>query len=519
MRRRGSGRIDEVAFADVAMATLGPIVLLMLVFMGIAAKTLAETPCERPEPEQVAALGETLKQWTEDLRGEVDGRRRIIAQRCERIPAPAVPVRGASGVPEPLANVCEPRRKEVFAAAGLDPEEVAGLMAARDLVSAEMALCLGQTQAPPCWRPRSAEVASLRDQLAAFSQKIRRDDLRLRDAARERCGTTPPAASAASMLILPTGFAGMCAVDMDSLMATAGLDRETLMRQIASRDAAIETLHQCVGMLSSGACRTLRENEVAATATALKGWLDDTLARNGEDDQRIKRECPTTIAPREAEVTFLPAVLGGICAPDVARVLAAASVDSATLRHAEGARRARLEVLRACTPPESSTARLPALEFQECSANPVMPSATGGKSKVTVPEYFDGLAAKVAAELGRAHYNRIDIFGHTDDRELKDTCRRYLNDRHGVADASNPLLSSLRAHRVRDELIAALNRRRDYAPIVKRIDDRDLRIYAIGVGAAEPDPTGQGRSGEDRQRHNRRMELRFVRDTIGQRSP
>ena len=119
-----------------------------------------------------------------------------------------------------------------------------------------------------------------------------------------------------------------------------------------------------------------------------------------------------------------------------------------------------------------------------------------------INRFFDNLMAKVAERLRQRQYNRIDIFGHSDQRQIS-----QVRGCEGVFD--NDRLSSLRAHRFRDEMVLAL-REGGFDDIEERLDRGQLRIYAIGVGSAEPkipDPRAPGDFAK-----NRRIELRLVRD-------
>lgn len=512
MRRRSTGRVDEVAFADVAMAILGPIVLIMTISLVIAARTAAQTECEVLDEAAVTEGALQLTDWVGRIGGEIAARRELMQRQCGHRSRPVEGRLDGDSVPLPVAGLCQGSRDAVLAGAGMDLDGLRRLVADRDLVNAEMALCAGRTPDAPCRSLASADVAAYVDEIRQFRDALVDDTRRLHTMASARCGLSgSDRVEPASVLILPQSLTGLCPVELDKLMASAGVSRQALLRQVALRDDALKTVQACVAMLPQGHCETLSDSGVNTAVGALKGWYGQADEEVQAYGKWIDLNCPQSVVETPAEPSFRPPPLAGLCYPDAVRVLSHSGIDLAALRTIEGRRRARSALLVTCAArqPETIDERERQFEFKQCSTTPKIPDAAPEQDmpRSDVATQFDELAQRLAKKLADGAYNRVDILGHTDDWRVGD---------RGCAEngaRNNVQLSFVRAEWFRNGLIDAFQRAPNrYGDIVARLNARTLRIYAIGVGPQEPLPRELGEEDADYRKRNRRIELRLVQD-------
>ncbi|HYH23060.1 MAG TPA: hypothetical protein VD995_30985 [Azospirillum sp.] len=510
MRRRSTGRVDEVAFADVAMAILGPIVLIMTISLMIAAKTSAQSECTVVAEPLLDEKAQAAREWSERIRGEIEERRHLLAMRCGRTSVPLDRTPGDDVVPLPLAGLCRPSRDAVLARAGVDMDGLRRLAADRDLVNAEMALCAGTAPEPTCRTLRSADVAAYVDELRQFRSAIVLEARQLREIAWTRCGlSVADRVDPAPVLVLPQSLTDVCPVELGKLMASAGVSRQDLLLQVALRDAALRGMKACVAMLPQGRCDPLADGGTDTVARALKAWHADAEREVRAYDAWIGRNCPQPIPEVDTEPSFRPAPLAGLCHPDAEQVMAKTGVGLAALLAVEGRRRARAALLSTCVArqPETFGDRDKQFEFKKCSTMPKVPDLVPEREmpKADVEARFDELARETADKLAKRFYNRVDILGHTDDVAVGEKgCAE-----NGARD--NVQLSLLRADWFRQGLIAAFKRAPEkYGDILARQNARELRIYPIGVGEQEPLSREPGEDEGAFRRRNRRIEVRLV---------
>lgn len=79
LRHGGRDRSGEMVFADVAMAALGPIALLMVLFMIIAGRA---PECETLSPTDLEQRVEHMQGWIGDIKAVIALRQRRLAVDC-----------------------------------------------------------------------------------------------------------------------------------------------------------------------------------------------------------------------------------------------------------------------------------------------------------------------------------------------------------------------------------------------------------------------------------------------------
>lgn len=138
------------------------------------------------------------------------------------------------------------------------------------------------------------------------------------------------------------------------------------------------------------------------------------------------------------------------------------------------------------------------IAFGSCQTIPLHPQT---RKKMSRDDFSKDMAEIVTKLNQFPDYNRVDIFGHADARQISKPCPNGAK--------NNRELSSLRVHAYLDGLETALRNNKNnqnFAPIYKRWTQGNLKIYAIGVGEKEPLDTRKSR---EAYRKNRRIEIRF----------
>lgn len=158
--------------------------------------------------------------------------------------------------------------------------------------------------------------------------------------------------------------------------------------------------------------------------------------------------------------------------------------------------------LNTCLSPEKLTSKEVLVEFKPCQT---VPLSLYTKKPIKPDEITEVVLKDIIATL-KTHpeYNRIDIFGHTDERPIsKGGCRS-----NGAQ--NNRELSSLRVHAYLDLIEKALEDNKELKPydaLYQSWKSGKLKIYAIGVGEREP------KDGNLKDyAANRRIELRYARE-------
>lgn len=252
--------------------------------------------------------------------------------------------------------------------------------------------------------------------------------------------------------------------------------------------------------------------ELEELAAELRHWTAEVRSRNQGFEEHLEKHCPG-IRPDPsknlANEGYIPEPLQGYCEATVERVLALVADDVEQLASAV---RQMDAAIKQCTNSGPEVIRLPQdkLRFVECDTRFSVPSADpDAPQKVMRPEevsaLFDGITDIVVTKLKESNFTRIDIMGHADERVIEGGC--WTAD--GLIARDNSILSSLRAHTFRTQLLAAIERRGE-RDLLDQLEDNRLRIYAIGVGESEP--LNKNAKSEVEHANNRRIELNFVRE-------
>jgi hypothetical protein len=297
---------------------------------------------------------------------------------------------------------------------------------------------------------------------------------------------------------------GICTKEADAIIASAGLTAERMARVLSDQASLDAAFAQCSVSVPPPDCNTLSEQSSADLAQQMKTWWDAAHQRIADIRSYLDTTChgwsdraePTQAIPGE------PSPLVGLCRSAASRVLRQAGLDETALQAFSHEQSLVGNGLLSCSKREEIiTVPEDQLGFEQCKAD-----INRGA------DFFVETAEKIHAKILSGDYNRVDIFGHSDATTFKScTVKVHWN---GYSDSDfvihdNVMLSLLRADAFLNNLLAAIRAHpelADLADLERRIADRSLRLYTIGVGDAEPKATAEA---------SRRIELRFVSDQQG----
>lgn len=503
LKRQGTHRTDEIAIVDVAMATLGPVALLMMVFMLLAAKTMASSvACQNPTAEEVTTTAEALKTWMGEYAHQTGERKNSLQATCSTI-APVEPQYARADLsPSPLEGYCAAKHNDIIAMAGLSRAEVERVLKARAGVDDAMAQCFGKPLPVQCEKRDPRQSKAMVTDLNALRAQVRQQTDRLASAARDLCGKRPTLRlEGPKPAIIPESLRQLCPSEIEQVMREADASVEQVGRELAARDAAAAALMACWTKAPGlGNCRQIASEAKGEEVARLSRWAERVRSGNAERIARIQKDCPQPIP--SPEPAGLPGFLKDMCPGDLATILEQAMLTGSEVMLIEGASRQTLEIAEQCSSPqtENISPRIVRLEFESCSER---------LANITNPTpLFEKEASEIASRVREGRYNRIDIFGHTDRHMIVRQC--------GNGAKNNIELSSNRAHYYREWLNWAFRNDQQYRDIVERLDRNDLKIYAIGVGEAELIDRAETATADAL---NRRIEIRFVADRIGTPAP
>lgn len=146
MRRRRPQRPgEETAFVDLAFSMLGPIAALMIVFAAAAAAKITPEPvavCHAMDDQWAARTAANLRRELDRLGAEAARTRSLLESSCENGVAttnapPPSSIEDAIG----LKGVCAQDAAKVLAAAHTSLNDIAGLLAQRQQLIGEAAVC------------------------------------------------------------------------------------------------------------------------------------------------------------------------------------------------------------------------------------------------------------------------------------------------------------------------------------------------------------------------------------------
>lgn len=496
LKRQGTHRTDEIAIVDVAMATLGPVALLMMVFMVLAAKTMASSvACDIPTEQEVAAAANALKGWMGEYAKETADHKSKLRATCPAIVPVEPPAVSADLSVSPLKPFCAANQNEIISRAGLSRSDVEHVLTERAGVDNAVRQCFGNPQNAQCRKPDASQSKAMAAEVTALRTQVRQQTEQLAHAARNLCGELPTLRPAdLKQIILPESLRRLCHSEVEQVMTDAGTTVEQVGRELAMRDAMQAALLTCwtrtPGLES---CRPIAADARSGEIDRLSRWAEQTRSGNAARIAHIQRDCPQPIPAPEA--AGLPGFLQAICPGDLAILLSQSRLTWSEVAQLEAQSRRTLELVEQCTAPQSEKVsdRYFRFEFESCNdrlANGIDP----------VPLFADE-AAEIAKAFRSGVYNRIDIFGHTDRNAVIGQCRNGAK--------NNIELSWTRAHYYREVLTWTFRNDPQYRDIVERLDRKELKMYEIGVGEAEPIDQAPTAAAD---RLNRRIEIRFVAD-------
>jgi hypothetical protein len=249
-------------------------------------------------------------------------------------------------------------------------------------------------------------------------------------------------------------------------------------------------------------CPSLSEAELGQKAADVEKWLNEEQAMQKELQGAAARLCGAQPSALGAGVqgtngVLLPSMLYGLCQGDVEQILGRAKVTRTDLaRAAQSGRTLSAAIARCDRGSEPITLDSTSLKFDVCSAD-----------TKTASDFFNKRAHEVVSHLGL--HNRIDILGHSDQNRIASTGCSVKVKVSGKQDLAtyqvftNEMLSWLRANAVRDALVEAIEQDPTLEGFRRRLNEKRVRIYTIGVGDAEP----LGNLDD-----SRRIEIRFATD-------
>jgi hypothetical protein len=570
----GGGREGDIGLADVAVAVLGPVAFLWIVFQGFAAVNI-ERGCEGLSDVQVSAHAEQLKTWHAGQLSELavideDLRVSCGAGRPSREPAPS----RNEIVPEVLRNVCESDRSKVLERAGLKNDSLARLAAEREARTATLAACTKanggcQTLSTPAERQRRAN-----DVKAWFEERRKRlaaaEAALGRECPQFKAGEAPPRPA---VLSIPPVLADLCGPDREAVVAAAGIRPGDIDGQEQRIDEAQSAHLACAGPAPTlTGCRAdheLRAEEREKLKAELAAWYRELKNRTDADERLLNaKRCPEAGTPTAYANIVEPLRRQKICpaadasliagaglAGDIDPLFARRALLDARLRDCVGA----IDTNSSTDANEAATETVRSIRFIVCSRD----FTVNDKSQVLMPDpdvrdRFETIAKTVLRDLDKADadkrpYNRIEVRGHTDATAIVGQCPAPLTHVR-----TNAELSSARAHRFNEELLRTIERlaltdaraahmlarldahvddlekRARTDPAAKQILARivpyrvgatPLRLYAIGVGSDEPvhkdikdypdcaSAIDDSKRLECKYNADRRIEFRFVRET------
>ncbi len=387
---------NEIAFADVAMAVLGPILLLLVVFIVLA--TGNNCPDLSSDELKRAALG--LQQWITDT--DYEERRAAVHRRCPELLQPsgdAGTEKAYKEVPAPLAGYCPGQWPKIIQAAFLSEEQV--MLHAQEVSKVDRAavICFGGTE---------------------------------------------------------------------------------------------------------HTCEPVRARDRQRKANELSQWYEDEQRAELEDMKSLERLCTADEKRSQPRATPTdPPLLQGICHEDTEALARMSRRSLAEIRALAGRRQMTLLMLRRClTDVDIPTPRDARLHFLACSTVP----AKSSDVQEEMPD--EDLRSRLRAEADHIlstlkadpKINRVDFFGHTDSRRIRD---RQNCQPDTIRD--NLDLSFHRAKYFKERMLERLAVDPDIAPRLGTTGRNALRFYAIGV--ADEELQDKNRPEAD---VNRRIEIRFV---------
>jgi len=250
--RRDVTSSNEVAFADVAMAILGPILLLFLIFLIQVINSGSTPACEVPDEARQTTLAGAVQNWMTTREAAVAEQMELLAARCPmavRDLRASLPNSEDSGlVPDPLTPFCPAQRTAILEQAGIGPDRIARLSMHQRLLTPALATCLGQVREMTCRSitptDRTRRGAELRSWMAEESRREQEDWQRLDQVCPRLTANAPRPIQAT-----PGQLDGLCQEDIAGITRTAGGKIEEVLTLEGKRRRTLALVRQCFGTL------------------------------------------------------------------------------------------------------------------------------------------------------------------------------------------------------------------------------------------------------------------------------
>jgi flagellar motor protein MotB len=518
-RRRSWATGGEVGLADMAIAVLGPITFLMLVFLATSARNESHS-CRILGVDEVKEQAGQLKTWLDDEERSVAA---ILAAKnaaCgANSPGPAAAQTLPSMTPQFLTGLCGGEMQRVFDKAGVDAGKIQSVGARRAALDRDLARCLanrGQCSALPDEKAKAAAADRLK--LWFVESKTARDGIKAKIS--ELCSAAgqrlPTQVRLEDSGLVPRILADLCPPDRADVLARAGIAQNEVLSVASELEAAGRTISFCALGRVEPVCEKLDGAAHKALVRRIKEWSDQVRAQLSAGEKFS--HCPELPAREEwmFPVTVTPPDQANLCPSERQSLLRDAGVTPQMLKEYQRKSFEIVSKMHGCLSSEITTETDRSINFITCSTDYADSSSGAPLTLDLVREKFDEIAKKILTKMAAAkfQYNRIDVLGHTDDYRInpEKPCPGNIK--------TNAELSSLRSHRFMNDLKDAIKRLATPDPIAPYVPlDRNaqrlnellgkgsIRLYAIGVGEAEPFCIGDNDSA---RRLNRRIEFRFA---------
>lgn len=502
-------RIDDshqIPYADLAMALLGPLGLLAIVFMMMAAMSDPRPTCTTPDETESGRLAANLTKWHAEHSQRAQENEERLVVKCGSNPAvPMNPLRNI--VPEPIFGVCASHATRILTKANVTQADIDSLINKEFSLAARFQSCLAKVR---CKIPSASEIPTMARAVVDWL-KVERNNLASdRRLLSSHCSDYGQRVDRrlGSRLDLPP-LHEVCEWEIPHILSVARVSPSDIRAVNEDRAEADRAYRICLQRLACETPNAKREKEVS---DRLKAWIIEARQFSVDKTSYVRSACGEDQKARDARPIkgVIPEPLRGICVQSAARIIAGADFTQGQIDELEYERSRAERAFLACHRFSTEIVEIKEeeLKFVVCSDKFSDGASNRPMTYQGQAEFFDRKAKIVVEKIRERKYNRIDIFGHADERLITGRCANV---------GDNARLSSMRAHAFRDALIEAIERGAakgapQFRDVAARLRDtasaRSIRIYAIGVGATEPKRKNAKTAIEHQQ--NRRTELRFV---------
>ena len=507
----------EVGLADVAIAILGPIAFLMFIFVATTARNVSHS-CQSLAENELQERAKQLKDWLATEEGSLDALRLARNGACDAVAGNGPPAQpGPALMPRFLAGICGTDFQRIFAKAEIGPDKIEAVNATRSALNRDLLRCLGTSAPGQCASvPDEATGRAMAEHLKQWVDESKKILIVARSKISELCATAQefetPRLNGAG--VLPRLFEELCPLDRGNVLARAGISRDELASLAGDLDSAHRTLDACApGRLELGCKRLQSPGEKAerqALVDKVKEWSQQTGNYLSKEEIALNERCPDVFVRPARVFTLAVTPLEGatVCPGEHANLLQEAGVTQQEMVQLQRRYAELVTKMRECLSSEIITTTDYSVNFLNCRLDYAEIGSETPLAADVIRERFGDIAKKILNTLASARYkyNRIDVLGHTDDHKInpQKPCEGGAK--------TNAELSSLRAHRFTNDLKEAIDRLAQFDSSARALKERiaagTLRLYAIGVGEAEP--ICKPANTDSARRKNRRIEFRYA---------